>query len=286
MSARPPRRSSRVRSAHALVDIGRADVTEAIALAARMKRLQIWLDVQCGWAKKGWQFSGAPFGDGYASVDPDTNGAAASGNFNRFYVNGREPGLEPGAFAQIGARFAAEGIEPFFVHLRPGPDMGMVRGWLRDAGFAQNEWTRYPVMVRDSAKPVTFETDLAVRAVSAQEVARAAPVLGETMWDGYRVSAGKPGMHHFMAFDGARPVAVAALAVHEGLGYLGWMSTAESARRRGAQQALIAARVAKAQALGCDVIVSETLTMLATSLANLERAGFREAYETEVWGAA
>lgn len=106
------------------------------------------------------------------------------------------------------------------------------------------------------------------------------------MWDGYRVSAGKPGFHHFMAFDGAKPVAVAALAVNEGLGYLGWMSTAEDARRRGAQQALIAARVAKAQALGCDVIVSETLTMLTTSLANLERVGFREVYETEVWGAA
>jgi len=261
-------------------------MTDALALAARMKRLQIWLDVQCGWAKKSWQFSGAPFGESYASVDPDTNGAAASGNFNRFYVNGREPGLEARAFAEIGARFAAEGIAPFFVYLRPGLEMDVVRGWLRDAGFEQNKWTRYPVLAREGAEPVAFETDLVVREVSATEVARAASVLGETMWDGYRVSAGKPGMHHFMAFDGARPVAVAGLAVHEGLGYLGWMSTAESARRRGAQQALIAARVAKAQTLGCDVIVSETLTMLTTSLANLERAGFREIYETEVWGRA
>ncbi len=273
-------------------------MTDALALAARMKRLQIWLDVQCGWAKKSWQFSGAPFGDGYASVDPDTNGAAASGNFNRFYINGREPGLEPRAFVEIGARFAAEGIAPFFVYLRPGPEMDVVRGWLRDAGLEQNKWTRYPVLSLGTAgaplacvalageAPAVPVSDLDVREVSAEDVTRAAPVLGETMWDGYRVSAGKPGMHHFIALDGARPVAVAALAVHEGLGYLGWMSTAESARRRGAQQALIAARVAKAHALGCDVIVSETLTMLTTSLANLERAGFREVYETEVWGRA
>jgi hypothetical protein len=58
---------------------------------------------------------------------------------------------------------------------------------------------------------------------------------------------------------------------------------AEPDRRRGAQQALIAARIAKANELGAGLIVAETLTMLESSLGNLERAGFREVYEKEVY---
>jgi GNAT superfamily N-acetyltransferase len=91
-----------------------------------------------------------------------------------------------------------------------------------------------------------------------------------------------------MAFDGPRPVAIAALAVFQGLGYLTLATTAESDRKRGAQSALIAARIAKARALGCTAVATETLTMLEHSLRNLTRAGFRVAYEKEAyeWWAA
>ena len=61
------------------------------------------------------------------------------------------------------------------------------------------------------------------------------------MWPGYARSVGKDGFFHFMAFDADRPVAIAALCVFEGLGYLFAAATAENDRRRGAQQALIAA---------------------------------------------
>ena len=54
-----------------------------------------------------------------------------------------------------------------------------------------------------------------------------------------------------MAFDGARPVAIGALAVFEGVGYLTAAATAEADRKRGAQSALIAARIDRARALGC-----------------------------------
>src|SRR5262249_11508996 len=81
----------------------------------------------------------------------------------------------------------------------------------------------------------------------------------------------KDGFTHFMAFDGERPVAIAALAVFEGLGYLTLATTAEGDRKRGAQSALISARIAKARELGCTAVVTETLTMLEHSLRNLER---------------
>jgi GNAT superfamily N-acetyltransferase len=60
-------------------------------------------------------------------------------------------------------------------------------------------------------------------------------------------------------------------------------ATAESHRRRGAQQALIAKRIERAEQAGCSTLVSETLYMLEHSYRNLQRAGFREAYEKEVF---
>ena len=44
--------------------------------------------------------------------------------------------------------------------------------------------------------------------------------------------------------------------------------TAEPDRRRGAQQALIARRIEQATALGCRILVSETLSFLKSSLGN------------------
>jgi hypothetical protein len=90
-----------------------------------------------------------------------------------------------------------------------------------------------------------------------------------------------------MAFDGARPVAVAALCVFEDIGYLTGAGTAAGHRQRGAQQALIARRIDKAEEIGSATLVSETLTMLEHSHRNLQRAGFRDAYDKEVyaWGA-
>jgi ribosomal protein S18 acetylase RimI-like enzyme len=86
-----------------------------------------------------------------------------------------------------------------------------------------------------------------------------------------------------MAFDGARPVATAALAVQDDMAYLLSAATREGDRGRGAQQALIAARLARAAQIGCAVQVSETLSILEHSLRNLQRAGFREVYEKEVY---
>jgi len=42
--------------------------------------------------------------------------------------------------------------------------------------------------------------------------------------------------------------------------------------------------LAKARELGCTALAVETLTMLENSLRNLERAGFRVAYEKEAYG--
>jgi GNAT superfamily N-acetyltransferase len=179
--------------------------------------------------------------------------------------------------------FAAEAIERFFVWLTPGPGMEAVRGWLEGNGLARVQWTGYPTLCRSVCSPVPFSTDLEMREVDADEIAAMREPPDQTIWPDYVRTAGSEGFFHYMAFDGRRPVAIAALCIFEDIGYLMAAATAESHRRRGAQQALIAKRIERAEAQGCAVEVSETLYMLEHSWRNLQRAGFQEAYEKEVY---
>ena len=158
-----------------------------------------------------------------------------------------------------------------------------MRRWLEAGGLVRVPFVRYLTLLRDGSAAVRFRTDLDIREVTPQEIAAAREPLGKALWPEYVRSAGREGFFHYMAFDGARPVAIAALAVFEDMAYLLSASTREEDRRRGAQRALIAARLARAAQLGCAIAVSETLDILEHSLRNLQRAGFREVYEKEVF---
>jgi GNAT superfamily N-acetyltransferase len=257
---------------------------DEIALSLKMKRLVPWLDGNCQpdhVARR--QFDAPPFGDCYLTIDTERQGPLASFNLNRVYLCGREAGMEPGSVAQWIELFAASNVKKFFVWLSPGPDMAVVRGWLEAQGFSRIRHLSYLTLLRNGGAPAHFSTQLEVREVGAEEIEAARDQLRETLWPDYARSAGKPGFFHYMAFDGKRPVAIAALAVFEGLGYLMAAATSEADRKRGAQQALIATRIAQAEQSGCTILVSETLSILEPSLRNLERAGFHRAYEKEVY---
>jgi GNAT superfamily N-acetyltransferase len=263
-------------------------VIDKISLSLKLKRFIPWLDDRCqpdgqpaGLVRK--QFNGAPFGGAYVTVDPNRQGTAASANLNRIYLCGTEPGLQPDGLDRLIELFAAAGVKRFFVWLSPGPDMDVVRGWLKARGLARVRWTGYPTLCRSGHSPVQFNTDFEIREVSAAEIEAARDQLGDTPWLEYTGAAGKQGFFHYMAFDGSRPVAIAALCLFEDLGYLMAARTAETHRKRGAQQALIAKRVERAEQIGCSTLVSETLTMLEHSLRNLQRAGFQDVYEKEVY---
>jgi GNAT superfamily N-acetyltransferase len=257
---------------------------DKIGLALKLKRLSIWLDSRCqpeGFIRK--QFDASPFGNCYVTIDSDRQGPFASSNYNRVHICGTEPGLQPDGIERLIELFAGEGVKRFFVWLSPGPNMDVVRHWLENQGLSRIRRTGYPTLVRDSRTPVQFRTDLAIREISADEIVRARGQLGDTMWPEYARSAGKEGFFHYTAFDGDHPVAIAALCVFEDLGYLMAAATAEGHRKRGAQQALIARRIQKAEQIGCSTLVSETLYMLEHSYRNLQRGGFQEVYEKEVF---
>jgi hypothetical protein len=253
-------------------------------LSRKMKRLTAWLDTQNQPdGLVGRRFHGVPFADAYLTIDPERQSPYASANRNRVYLCGTEPGMGSDGVTRLIDFFAGHGIGRFFVWLSPGPDLDGARGLLDQAGLSRVHWTGYPTLCRERPAPVPFKTDLDIRQVGPGDIAGSREALGDTLWPEFARSAGRDGFFHYMAFDDSRPVAIAALCIFEDIGYLMAAATVESDRQRGAQQALIAERVAQAERLGCAVLVSETLSMLEHSYRNLRRAGFEEIYDKEVY---
>lgn len=250
------------------------------ALAQQLHRLQRWLNVSELPATAVSYYVDHPSIS--VTVDPTSDARAASLNRNRIRLCGGQK-VSAAELDSIAALFGAQGVSRFFVWLSPGAEMTVIRERLATRGAVKVSWTRYPTLVFSGAsqsRPIMYPE---VREVSFDEIETARPELTGEVMDGYIRSAGRHGYHHYMAFDAGRPIATAALACFEDIAYLTYAQTAEPFRRRGAQSALIAARVEKAQDLGCTLIVSQTLTMLKDSYANLQRAGFEEVYEQEVY---
>lgn len=96
------------------------------------------------------------------------------------------------------------------------------------------------------------------------------------------VSANSRGMTCFVAELAGAIVATGALSVHEGVALLAGASTIPAWRGRGAQTALLAARLAHAAAQGCDLAMI-CAAPGSTSQVNAERQGFRVAYTRTKW---
>lgn len=97
------------------------------------------------------------------------------------------------------------------------------------------------------------------------------------------VSARARGTHCFLAEMDGRPVAAAALSLQTDVALLAGASTIPDARRRGAQQALLQARLSFAAARGVDLAMVVTQPG-SPSMRNAERQGFRAVYRRTKWG--
>ncbi|QJR36375.1 GNAT family N-acetyltransferase [Gemmatimonas groenlandica] len=96
------------------------------------------------------------------------------------------------------------------------------------------------------------------------------------------VSARAADTYAFFAESLGEPIATGSLHMHDGVAVLAGASTIPSARRRGAQNALLSARLAFAREQGCDLAVMGALPGSA-SQRNAERNGFRLAYTRIKW---
>jgi hypothetical protein len=108
------------------------------------------------------------------------------------------------------------------------------------------------------------------------------PELAGFMEELAAVTVEREGAYPFLARLEGQPVATGLLSVHEGVALLAGASTIPSARRQGAQSALLAARLRFAAEASCDLAMMAAAPGSA-SQRNSERNGFRIAYTRLKW---
>jgi GNAT superfamily N-acetyltransferase len=97
------------------------------------------------------------------------------------------------------------------------------------------------------------------------------------------VTASSDGTTSFVAEAGGQAIAAASLSIRDGVALLAGASTRPEWRGRGAQGALLRARLRHAAERGCDLAMMGALPGSA-SQRNAERQGFRIAYTRIKWG--
>jgi GNAT superfamily N-acetyltransferase len=174
------------------------------------------------------------------------------------------------------------------------PHLVCVPPWVTslDARLEQRGYTRTRAWVkfaRDTRPLEARETPLRVEEtpdalVFAAAVAEGFGIPPEAA--GVFAFVNRPGFAGFVAWDGDEPVAGGALYSDGDHAWLGTAATRPAFRGRGAQTALLAARIDRARGLGASTISVETGAHdgePAPSYRNILRAGFVEEYTRPNW---
>ena len=193
--------------------------------------------------------------------------------------------IEPATEAELDAiieMYRRSGVKNVSVNVSPIAQPAELGGWLEARGFRREG--NAAKIYRRAGNPRAIETGLRVTEVTQANVADLATALedgfGMTPGRGAVVAtaAGKPGWRWFVAYDGAQPAGAGGLYAFDRVGWLGYGATVPSHRRRGAQGAIIAARVTAAAEMGCEWVTSETAEdkpeAPVSSFHNMIRNGF------------
>jgi len=92
-----------------------------------------------------------------------------------------------------------------------------------------------------------------------------------------------PNNHLYVAYVDNTSVAMAALYIHDRIGYLNVGATLPAFRKRGCHSALTARRIRDAAQAGCDLLMGYIGTFGSISQNNMEREGMRIAYSVLTW---
>jgi len=179
----------------------------------------------------------------------------------------------------------------FYGAVAPGARPVELPAWLRARGLEPG-WG-WMVFRRGLQDPPSAETSLRLIEIDGPDEAAAFSRV-------VRLSYGLPeaieqrlarvpdsGWLCWLAIDGDEPAGAGALYAAHGVAYLGLAGTLPEHRGKGAQNALLAARIRRAAELDCDLVITETGERRddrpSNSYRNIVRAGFREDLLTANW---
>jgi GNAT superfamily N-acetyltransferase len=183
------------------------------------------------------------------------------------------------------AAYASAGVKNWAIHFADGAEGLELAASQRGFAPHRRTWMKF---ARDAAHAPPAPSELAVRELGAADgqafgrTAAAGFALPRGLADWLGALPGRIGWRCYGAFDGADLAAVAALFIDGPSAWFGIDATMPDQRGRGAQSALLAARIEAARDAGCTILAVETGIPhegeAAPSFKNILRAGFVSAY--------
>lgn len=188
--------------------------------------------------------------DGFVALSAPRTTALA---LNRVFALGVTTPLRAASLDALIAEYRAAMVARFLIAWAPIARPENAREWFEHRGFRK---------IIAGAR-LFRRTDQPLDATNALTVIEAGPgdatVFGATaargnnlpseFEPGFNSTFGHPGWRHYLALDGTRPVAAAALYVEGDVAWSGFAGTIPGDRRRGAQSALLARRIHDAAAM-------------------------------------
>ncbi|TFW27982.1 hypothetical protein [Duganella callida] len=196
--------------------------------------------------------------------------------------------LAPSTLASIRQAFRKSGLPHFWIHAWDLPGHATLRDSLAaQGGELQGGWTKFLYELDALTPPPATDTPLYVRAARPDEAGVSGQIIcrsfgmPDTLLPWMSAFVGRPQWQVFLACGADDvPVASGAVLIAGAQAWLGIGATLPEARGQGAQQLLLATRLAAAKAAGCRLASIETEAAEPGehrhSLSNIRRAGFRE----------
>jgi hypothetical protein len=211
--------------------------------------------------------------------------APRSAMFNRVLGLGLERETTEEEVDELVRFFGGQGVE-FAIALHPDAQPRELPRRLAARGLVEGyAWAKFS---RGMVAPADVETELRVERVDSDRGAEFASVVTRGYgspafmepWIAQLPRLG--GWHCFVAYAGDEPAATGAVFTTGEVGWFGFAATVPEHRRKGAQNAILAARVRAAAAAGCKVLVTETGALRegrsSNSYRNIVRTGFEPIY--------
>jgi GNAT superfamily N-acetyltransferase len=182
--------------------------------------------------------------------------------------------------------YTEPGVTRFFVQVHPEARPATLAQMLEALGLKKARgWQKF-ARGRDPAPPP--RTDLQVKLIDTEHAAASAKIacdgfdLGDEAQPWLALLPTCDRWHVFMAFDGGQPAGTGALFIDGDTAWTDFGATAPAFRQRGAQSALLAARVQFAIDNGCTQVFTCTGEDVPGdpqhSYSNIMRCGFKETY--------
>ncbi len=221
---------------------------------------------------------------GYASVASRLPPSAIVAN--RAISVGFDRPAEREEITELTALYRDRGVTRYFVQAHPDAARAELGDWLAAEGLEQARgWMKFS---RGREAPLAIDTNLTLAKI---DDANAEP-MGRIIADAFDLGdAAIPWLARLVAhpdwtilgaYDGDSLTAVGGLYVEEGIGWTDMGATAPAFRKRGAQSALLAARIQTALDMGCRIIGTCTGEAVPGDpqhpYSNIKRMGFEERY--------